>query len=125
MPLEIELDHARGIPVYRQITDAIVRALANGRLLADEQLPTIAELATRLAINPNTVAKAYRDLEQQGHIVARRGRGTFGAPVPPPLPDARESILRDLYDRTIQEAAKHSISARDVVRYFRKAAQDE
>lgn len=126
MPFEVHLDYDRGIPVYRQIYEAVVHALSTGKLAADEQLPTIAELASRLGINPNTVARAYRDLEQAGHIVGKRGRGTF--PVPGRRaasgPD-RDAILRDIYQRAIAEGAEHAISARDIIRYFRKALHDE
>ena len=125
MPFEVELDYDRGVPVYRQIFEAVVRALANGRLAADEQLPTIVELAARIGVNPNTVARAYRDLEQGGHIVAKRGRGTFGTPLRRDTAPAREAILRDIYDRAIQDGAKHAISAREILRYFRKAMHDE
>ncbi len=125
MPFEVELDYDRGVPVYRQIFEAVVRALANGRLAADEQLPTIVELAARIGVNPNTVARAYRDLEQGGHIVAKRGRGTFGAPLRRDTAPTREAILRDIYDRAIQDGAKHAISAREILRYFRKAMHDE
>ncbi|MBC8067721.1 MAG: GntR family transcriptional regulator [Deltaproteobacteria bacterium] len=126
MPFEVQLDYDRGVPVYRQIHEAVVHALASGRLAADEQLPTIAELASRLGVNPNTVARAYRDLEQAGHIVGKRGRGTFPAPGrrAPAGPD-REAILRDIYQRAIADGAAHAISARDIIRYFRKALQDE
>jgi GntR family transcriptional regulator len=126
VPFEVHLDYERGIPVYRQIFAAVVHALSTGRLAADEQLPTIAELASRLGVNPNTVARAYRDLEQAGHIMGKRGRGTF--PVPgrrtPAGPD-RDVILRDIYQRAIAQGAEHAISARDIIRYFRKALNDE
>ena len=125
MPFDLKLDYDRGVPVYRQIVEAVVRALANGRLAADEQLPTIVELATRLGVNPNTVAKAYRDLEHDGHLVAKRGRGTFGAPLRRDNDSTREAVLRDIYNRAIQDGAKHAISARELLRYFRKALQDE
>lgn len=125
MPFDLELDYDRGIPVYRQIVEAVVQALSTGRLGKDEQLPTIHELAARLEINPNTVARAYRDLEQGGHIVAKRGRGTFPAPQSKPPELDRESILHDIYTRAITEGARHAIGAREIIRYFRKALHDD
>lgn len=86
MPLELDIDYDRGVPVYRQIYEAVITALASGALDREEQLPTIHELAHQLEINPNTVARAYRELEQAGHIVAHRGRGTFPAAEQPPQP---------------------------------------
>jgi GntR family transcriptional regulator len=119
MPLPLHIDYDRGLPVYRQIYEAVTTALASGALGREEQLPTIHELADRLEINPNTVARAYRELEQDGHIVAHRGRGTFPA-AERVGPGDKDKILRTIYDRTIIEAAQHGISAADVVRYFRK-----
>ncbi len=118
MPVALDIDYDRGVPVYRQIYEAVTTALASGALGRDEQLPTIHELAQRLAINPNTVARAYRELEQDGHIVAHRGRGTFPAERTEPVD--KDELLRAIYDRTVIEAARHGISAGELVRYFRK-----
>jgi GntR family transcriptional regulator len=120
MPFEVEIDYDRGVPVYRQLYEAITRALASGALARDEQLPTIHELADRLSINPNTVARAYRELDQDGFIISHRGRGTFPAADRLPTPSDRDGILRDIYDKAVVEAARHGIGAADVVRYFRK-----
>lgn len=124
MPFEVVLDYDRGIPVYRQIYEQVVHALAAGRLGKDEQLPTIVELASQLGVNPNTVARAYRDLERDGHIVAKRGRGTFPSAQRRPPVD-RDQILGDIYQRAIAEGARHAIGAREIIRYFRKAFHDE
>ena len=128
MPFDVELDYDRGVPVYRQIYEAVARALAGGRRAASEQLPTIHELAARLAINPNTVVRAYKDLERDGHIVARRGSGTFASARPPDASTpqwAPDAVLRGIYERAMVEAARHRIGPRQVVRFFRKALNDE
>jgi GntR family transcriptional regulator len=119
VPLELTIDYDRGVPVYRQIYDAITAALASGALRRDEQLPTIHELADRLAINPNTVARAYRELDQAGYIVSQRGRGTFPSEQRPAAAD-KQGVLRSIYDRAVAEAAKHGIGAPELVRYFKK-----
>lgn len=119
MPFEIEIDYDRGVPVYRQIYDAITAALASGALRRDEQLPTIHELAKRLAINPNTVARAYRELDSAGYISSQRGRGTFPTGEPA-APADKDGLLRAIYDRAIGEAARHGIGPAELVRYFRK-----
>lgn len=124
MPVEIQLDYDRGVPIYRQIIDAVLSALSTGTVKLGEQLPTIHELARRLDVNPNTVARAYRDLEQGGHIVSKRGRGTFPAPRTP-APLDTDATLRELYDRAVADAARHKISAQDLVAYFQKAFDEQ
>ena len=119
MPFDLQIDYDRGVPVYRQIYDAITAALASGALARDEQLPTIHELAKRLAINPNTVARAYRELDAAGYISTQRGKGSFPTDTPPALDD-KDGALRSIYDRAVSEAARHGIGAPELVRYFRK-----
>ena len=127
MPIDVELDYDRGVPVYRQIYEAVVTALASGRLAPSEKLPTIHALAERLGINPNTVVRAYKDLERDGHIHARRGRGTFASsePATATRDGGRETVLRGIYERATAEAALHRISPQQVVRFFRKALHDQ
>jgi len=71
--MQIRIDNASNRPVYRQIIDQIKRDIALGRLIKDEKLPTVRQLAAQLAINPNTIAKAYRQLEGEGIIITRPG----------------------------------------------------
>ncbi|HEU0030474.1 MAG TPA: GntR family transcriptional regulator [Kofleriaceae bacterium] len=120
MPLEFQIDYDRGVPVYRQIFDAITAALASGALARDEQLPTIHELASRLAINPNTVARAYRELDQAGFITSQRGVGTFPSADRTPVKQDKDRVLRTIYDKAVSEAAHHGISPAELVRYFQK-----
>ena len=120
MPLDLHIDYDRGVPVYRQIYEAVAAALASGVLARDEQLPTIHELAQKLAINPNTVARAYRELDQDGYIVSHRGRGTFPAEERTGTAADKQRALRSIFDRAIAEASRHGISATDVIRFFQK-----
>ncbi len=119
--MKITLDYDRGVPVYRQIAEAVLRALAMGELTGSEQLPTIHQLAARLEVNPNTVARSYRELERDGHIISRRGRGSFPAPNRPPQDRDDETILGEIYERAIAEGARQGLSVRDIKNYFRKA----
>jgi GntR family transcriptional regulator len=122
MPLEVRIDYDRGVPVYRQIYEAVTAALATGTLGNDEQLPTIHDLAQRLAINPNTVARAYRELDQDGYIVSQRGVGTFPSAERERTASAadKQRALRGIFDRAIAEAATFGIAATEVIRYFQK-----
>jgi len=74
---EFRLDLASGVPVYRQIIDQVLLAVATGTLQGGRQLPTVRQVAVDLAINPNTVLRAYRELELRGAISTQQGIGTF------------------------------------------------
>jgi len=73
----IRLDEHSGVPVYRQIIDQVRGGVANGALQTGDQLPTVRQLAVDLAINPNTVVRAYRELELGGLLETNQGTGTF------------------------------------------------
>src|SRR3954468_18661415 len=73
----IQLDSRSGVPVYRQIIDHITGAIATGILASGDQMPTVRQLAVDLAINPNTVIRAYRELEIRGVLETQQGTGTF------------------------------------------------
>lgn len=73
----VKLDLHSGVPVYRQIVDQVRTGVAAGTLTAGDQLPTVRQLAVDLAINPNTVLRAYRELELGGALETHQGTGTF------------------------------------------------
>lgn len=74
---QFRLDPSTGVPVYRQIIDQVLGAVAAGVLSAGDQLPTVRQVAVDLAINPNTVVRAYRELELRGSLSTEQGVGTF------------------------------------------------
>src|SRR5436190_23479903 len=74
---DLRLDGATGVPVYRQLIDQVLTAIASGRLAGGDQLPTVRQMAVDLAINPNTVMRAYRELEIRGILSTQQGTGTF------------------------------------------------
>src|SRR5919201_1310932 len=76
------LDSNSGVPIYRQIQDQIRYGIASGLLDAGEQLPTVRALAVELSVNPNTVIKAYSELEREGILTTEQGTGTFVAAQP-------------------------------------------
>src|SRR5437868_13305857 len=71
------LDDASGVPVYRQIIDQVLGGIAAGALTGGDQLPTVRQVAVDLSINPNTVVRAYRELEIRGVLETQQGTGTF------------------------------------------------
>src|SRR5215469_3260004 len=76
-PFRFGLDLESGVPVYRQIIDQVIGGIAAGALAAGDQLPTVRQLAVDLEINPNTVIRAYRELEIRGVLETHQGTGTF------------------------------------------------
>ena len=76
-PFEFRLDLHSGVPVYRQIIDQVMGGIAAGALAKGDQLPTVRQLAVDLSINPNTVIRAYRELEIRGVLETHQGTGTF------------------------------------------------
>ena len=74
---EFRLDLESGVPVYRQIIDQVMGGMAAGRLAGGHQLPTVRQVAVDLEINPNTVVRAYRELEIRGVLETQQGTGTF------------------------------------------------
>src|SRR2546421_12753844 len=75
--IEFRLDSRSGVPTYLQLVHQVRQALRLGILQPGDQLPTVKEVVAKLAINPNTVLKAYRELDREGLVDARRGQGTF------------------------------------------------
>ncbi len=76
-PVQFSIDLHSGVPVYRQLIDQVRGGIASGSLTAGDQLPTVRQLAVDLAINPNTVMRAYRELELGGLLETQQGTGTF------------------------------------------------
>jgi len=74
---QLRLDPHSGVPVYRQIIDQVIGGVAAGALAGSDQLPTVRQLAVDLSINPNTVIRAYRELEIRGVLETQQGTGTF------------------------------------------------
>src|ERR1700759_3278802 len=78
-PFTFRLDVQSGVPLYRQLIDQVQAAVATGNLLAGDQLPTVRQVAVDLEINPNTVMRAYREMEIRGILDTQQGTGTFVA----------------------------------------------
>src|SRR2546429_1719960 len=92
--IDFHLDGRSGIPTYLQLVQQVRQAVRLGILRPGDQLPTVKEVVGSLAINPNTVLKAYRELDHEGVVEGRRGVGTFvavGSPPSPP-PDGVEEL---------------------------------
>ncbi len=75
----LQLNYRDAKPIYEQIKDGIRHLLLSNAISADEKLPSVRELASNLAINPNTIQRAYRELESEGYIYSKQGKGTFAS----------------------------------------------
>jgi GntR family transcriptional regulator len=119
--MEIRIDAAGRQPIYRQIVQQVREAVARGRLLPEERLPSVRELSRTLVVNPNTVARAYSELEREGLLNTRQGLGVFiAAPKNELTKKARKERLFELLDRLLTEAVCLGFTADEVA-----AAVDE
>ena len=112
--IELRIDPGSGLPAYLQIVQQVKDALRLGTIEVGDQLPTVREVVAHLAINPNTVAKAYRDLERDGLVVARQGRGTFISSTLAPASLRHHDELRAELERWIRSALKAGLDEESV-----------
>src|ERR1700685_4121409 len=103
--ISFRVDSRSGVPPYLQIVQQVRQALRMGVLDAGDQLPTVREVVAEVAVNPNTVLKAYRDLEREGLVEARVGQGTFVLRRPAGAPPTTHSRLRRALPRPGAAAA--------------------
>jgi len=106
--MNLEIDFRSGIPIYLQVVERIKERLAAGRLKPGDQLPTVRSLASELRVNFNTIARAYRIMDESGIISTQQGRGTYILEMPPPevAGSVREKALEALAQRYIADAVR-------------------
>ena len=122
--MQIRIDNSSERPVYQQIIDQIKRDIALGRLLMGEQLATVRQLASLLAINPNTIAKAYRLLEREGIITTRPGAGAFVADLSTNLSRAvRKKLVCEDMERIVVDAVHMQIDRETLTGWFEETAE--
>ena len=115
--MQIHISPNDGVPIYLQIVNQIKYLVACGRLTAGEELPPIRVLAERLMINPNTVARAYRELEADGIVEKRRTAGTYVSDQGSPLARReRLKILTGRIDTLLAEARHMDVALEDLVK---------
>jgi GntR family transcriptional regulator len=117
--MQFRIDNASDRAVYLQIIDQVKRDIALGRLARQERLPTVRQLSQQLTINPNTIAKAYRQLEQEGIIVTRAGAGAFIANLDSGLSKTvRRKLICDELERIVVEAFHMQIDKETMAEWF-------
>ncbi len=127
--MDISINLTDGVPIYRQIVNQVKYLVASGLLQPGEELPPIRTLALQLKVTPNTIVKAYGDLEVSGVIHKRRGSGTFISQARPQQVALRERrrLIEQRIDGLLAEAHQLNFTADDILRMVRerKAAMDE
>jgi GntR family transcriptional regulator len=126
--ISFRVDGRSVVPPYLQIVQQVRQALRMGVLDVGDQLPTVREVVSAVAINPNTVLKAYRDLEREGLVEARAGHGTFVRKRPPGPPPGTHARLARSLGRWVSEAREAGLddeSMEELLRVTLQAAEEE
>jgi GntR family transcriptional regulator len=118
MDMNLEIDFRSGIPIYLQVVERIKERLASGQLQPGNQLPTVRSLAQELRVNFNTIARAYRIMDESGIISTQQGRGTYILEMPPPevIGSIRAKALEDLTQRYIADAERLGVATDELSR---------
>jgi GntR family transcriptional regulator len=126
--INFRVDGRSAVPPYLQIAQQVRQALRMGVLTVGDKLPTVREVVAATAVNPNTVLKAYRDLEREGLLEARAGHGTFVRGLPPgPPPGTHSRLGRSLAEwvREAREAGLDDESIESLLHVTMRAAKEE
>jgi GntR family transcriptional regulator len=125
--IQFILDPKSGVPIYRQIQDQIRYGVGSGKLLPGEQLPTVRALAVELSVNPNTVIKAYTELERSGVLTTEQGSGTFVAPEPAQQLSARDrhDKLKALCVEFLSQVGRYGFGPDDVMQTIRRLQAEQ
>jgi GntR family transcriptional regulator len=122
--MTFSVDAASRLPIYQQLVLQIREGIARGDLEQEERLASVRQLSSELAVNPNTVARAYTELEREGLLVSRPGLGIFVARQKTELTKAaRDRRLSDLLDRCLTEAVHLGYTADEVIRTVTERAE--
>lgn len=114
----IQLNYRDARPIYEQVKDGFRHLIIQGVMVQDEKLPSVRELATSLTINPNTIQRAYRELEQEGYVYTVPGKGSFVAGVPQ-KDTARKRQLWEELEKTVEELIFMGVSWGEIVQHIR------
>lgn len=123
---QFRLDLRSGVPVYRQLIDQVRAGMASGTLAPGDQLPTVRQLAVDLAINPNTVLRAYRELELGGMLETQQGTGTFITERKPHRDDVeRARQLNQLVGEFLARAGAAGFTADELLKELRELVHEQ
>ncbi len=115
--MQIQISASDGVPIYQQIVNQVRYLIAAGRLVPGEELPPIRVLAEQLTLNPNTVARAYLELEHAGIVTKRHGSGTYVSETRSPLPQREKAkILAQRADALLTDARHFDVELSEVIK---------
>lgn len=124
--ISFSLEPANGVPIYRQIIQQIEYAILSGRMRPGDRLPTIRALAVELKTNPNTIARAYGELEIRGILATQVGSGTYiSNKKPAPEDDGLNRKIREVLGRFIQEMRSLGVEKRELVKMVEAYNEEE
>jgi GntR family transcriptional regulator len=124
--MQLTIDPKSGVPFYRQIIDQIQFAIADGRLSCGDRLPTVRQLAVELKINPNTVARAYQELEIKGVVSTQMGTGTFiGDEKVEISAIERKRMLDQICTELLSRAASYGLTLDEVLAALQDRGQEQ
>jgi GntR family transcriptional regulator len=119
--VQINITSHDGVPIYLQIVNQVKHLAASGRLTPGDELPPIRVLAEQLVVNPNTVARAYLELERIGLVTKRHGSGTYVSETRAPLPQREKiKILASRADALLTEARHLDVDLAEIIKLLRE-----
>jgi GntR family transcriptional regulator len=123
--MKIDIDFRSEVPIYIQIVEQVQQRIATGDLKPGDQLPTVRALASELRVNFNTIARAYRLMDEAGVISTQKGRGTYILELPPPEMSERlrSESLQALARRYLAEAKRLGSSPEESIKIFQRTAE--
>lgn len=121
----ILVDVKSRVPIYEQIIASVKEAVITGLLSADEPLPSVRSLAGELAINPNTIQKAYSELERQGIVYSVPGKGSFVSSDTEEIEKQHRKLIKAELKKKISEAFKAGLTAEDILEIIKKTEEEK
>jgi GntR family transcriptional regulator len=123
--MQFIIDPQSGVPFYRQIIDQVQFAIADGRLCRGDRLPTVRQLAVELKINPNTVARAYQELEIKGVVNTQMGTGTFIGDEKVEISELeRKRMLDQICTELLSRASAYGLMLEEVIEALRERSEE-
>lgn len=122
--MQIHLNRSDERPLYVQIMDAVRGGLVRGTLRPDDALPSVRELASDLRVNPRTVSQAYAELERDGVVHVRHGKGTFVAPEVRPEQRERPRLAKQVARRALADASRNGLVLDELIEALREIGND-